>query len=192
MALNITPNYRNLTFAGTLPFIGCVLLMHFGVSELPLFGPLYNILSVYALVIATFLAGTLWGQHLHLEGDWPQKLLIWSNAITIVLWLGFLVLGFTQILMMCIVAFIALLFIDLRLFKDGILDRSYIQVRVIATIIVVAALIFGMMVPDDSIAAMEMPLSDEVMEALSAEPTDELLDEELAPSNASDASNAPE
>ena len=58
-----------LTYAGAIPFVFCALCLMIGVTQLPLLGPVEQVLSVYALVISTFLTGVHWGQHLHINED---------------------------------------------------------------------------------------------------------------------------
>ena len=46
-----------LTFAGTIPFIACAVLITLGVDSLSVLGKTSHILASYGLVIATFMAG---------------------------------------------------------------------------------------------------------------------------------------
>ncbi|WP_298970871.1 DUF3429 family protein [uncultured Psychrobacter sp.] len=53
-----------LTFAGSIPFIACAILLIVGVDSVLALGKTSNILATYGLVIATFMAGAQWGNHL--------------------------------------------------------------------------------------------------------------------------------
>ena len=57
-----------LTYAGTLPFIACTLCLVMNIRTVPILGSVDHILTVYGIIIATFLAGSHWGQHLSLLG----------------------------------------------------------------------------------------------------------------------------
>lgn len=131
-----------LTFAGTLPFIGCAILITLGIDAIIGLGETVTVLAVYGLVIATFMAGAHWGNHLGLnpEDDWAFKLPLFSNVIALLLWLGFLSLSIVGFLWLLIVAFVLLLFIDDGLHKCNIITRSYFKIRQYVTLIVVLSL----------------------------------------------------
>jgi hypothetical protein len=58
--------YPYPTYADTILFVVCAIALTLDIRQLPWIEPVDNTLSVYALVIANFLAGAHWGQHLHL------------------------------------------------------------------------------------------------------------------------------
>ena len=60
-----------LTFAGTIPFIACAILITMHIDAVIAMGTTAEILSAYGLVIATFMAGSQWGSHLVLTEDNP-------------------------------------------------------------------------------------------------------------------------
>lgn len=132
-----------LTFAGTLPFIACAVLLTIGVDAIRVLGKTEDVLAVYGLVIATFMAGAQWGNHLSLAGDnsWAYKLPIFSNIVALALWLGFLTLSTVGFIWLLIVSFIILLIIDYGLNNARIIDDKYFTVRKYVTLIVVIALI---------------------------------------------------
>lgn len=132
-----------LTFAGAIPFVICAFLMTVDIAAIPILGKTEYILSIYGLVIASFMAGAHWGNHLSLADDntWALKLPVFSNIIALGLWLGFLILstvGFTWLL---IVGFISLLVIDYGLYQAQIISDDYFKVRQYVTAIVVVSLI---------------------------------------------------
>lgn len=132
-----------LTYAGTLPFIICATCLAFGIKVIPLFGATEKILSVYSLVITTFLAGSHWGQHLHLDNKWEFYLPILSNIIAIILWLGFLTLPFKLLLINFMGILLVLLVIEQRFFKYGLIAGQYFRTRCFATAIVISTLIIS-------------------------------------------------
>lgn len=140
-ALKMKKIYPYLIYAGLIPFIGLAICLSFGINSLLWLGSTEKILSVYALVIANFLAGICWGHHLHLQGKWSQALPILSNIIVIVLWLSFLILGFGDLIVVFIVTFIMLLIIDYKLFQDKVITHQYFQVRCFITMAVILSLI---------------------------------------------------
>ena len=134
-----------LTFAGTLPFIFCAILITIGVDAIRVLGRTEDVLTVYGLVIATFMAGVQWGNHLSLADDnsWAVRLPIFSNIIALALWLGFLILSTAGFMWLLIISFIALLIIDYGLYQAQIISAKYFTVRKYVTLIVVIALIMA-------------------------------------------------
>lgn len=132
-----------LTFAGTIPFIAAAILLIMGVDAVRVFGKTEHILAVYGLVIATFMAGAQWGNHLSLTDDnrWAVRLPIVSNVVALILWLGFLTLSAVGFIGLLIFAFISLLMVDYGLYQAQIISPDYFTVRKYVTAIVVVALI---------------------------------------------------
>ncbi len=131
-----------LTFAGAIPFVACALLILVGIDTIPMLGASVYVLSTYGLIIASFMAGAQWGNHLSLnDGDmWSVGLPILSNVITIVLWFGFLILPTLGFMWLLILGFLSLLMIDYGLYRAHIIDATYFKVRKYVTLIVVLAL----------------------------------------------------
>jgi len=129
-----------LTFAGSLPFIIGAVCIFTEVNTLPLVGDVQHALSIYGLVIACFMAGAHWGQHLSLEGSWAMALPVCSNIAALVLWLSYLVLDFKQFLLALIAVFVCLLLIDVGLHRAKTITSNYHRVRVIVTTIVCVSL----------------------------------------------------
>lgn len=132
-----------LTFAGAIPFIVCAVFITIGIDAVRVLGETEEILAVYGLVIASFMAGAHWGNHLSLADDdpWAVKLPIYSNIIAIVLWLGFLSLSVAGFLWLLVIGFIGLLIIDYNLNIAGIISSKYLAVRKYVTLIVVLSLV---------------------------------------------------
>lgn len=133
-----------LTYAGTIPFIFCALCLYANMQELPILGSIEKILSVYGLVIAAFLAGSHWGQHLHINNNkWVILLPVLSNIIAILLWFSFLILNFKILMVMYIAVFIVLLIIDYCLFRANLITDSYFKTRFKVSFIVIISLIIS-------------------------------------------------
>ena len=133
-----------LTYAGVIPFVSCAVCLSLDIQSLPLLGSIERILSIYGLVISSFLAGAHWGQHLHInKSQWVRILPIFSNVIAVQLWLGFLLLSFKMQMVMFVAAFVFLLIIDHRLFQMDIITRHYFQTRFFASSIVITSLIIS-------------------------------------------------
>lgn len=135
--------YPYLSYAGTIPFIFCAFCLILDIRQLPLFGSVEKILSVYALVISSFLAGAHWGQHLQIQGTWSHTLPILSNITAVLLWSGFLILSFKAMIAMFIAAFVILLIIDKLLFQSDLITRQYFQTRCFVSAIVILTLIIS-------------------------------------------------
>lgn len=132
--------FNLLTYSGTIPFVLCAVCLCANIQQLPLLGSVETLLSAYALLISSFLAGSLWGQHLHVQGYWKRVLPILSNIIAVLIWLGYVRLSFDMQMAMFISAFVILLIVDYRLFQIHFLDRQVFRTRLIASAIVIMAL----------------------------------------------------
>lgn len=133
-----------LTYAGAIPFIVCAVFLNFDIVQLPLLGYVEKILSVYGLVISSFLAGVHWGQHLHInKGLWRCSLATLSNIIAVLLWFGFLVFSFKMLMAMFVAAFVVLLIIDYRLVHRDFIARNYFQTRFFVSAIVIISLMIS-------------------------------------------------
>ena len=132
-----------LTFAGAIPFVACALLLAVNIDSLPYLGATTDVLSIYGLVIASFMAGAQWGNHLSLADDnrWAIILPLVSNFIAIGLWLGFLTLSAIGFIWLLILGFASMLIIDYGLNRACIITQDYFKVRTYVTAIVVASLI---------------------------------------------------
>ena len=136
--------YPYLTYAGAIPFIICAICLVTDIQQLPLIGSVESILAAYALVISTFLAGAHWGQHLQMdETPGTISLPIISNIITVLLWIGFLILSFKLLLLLFVIAFAVLLMIDYRLFETDFITVHYFRTRLYVSAIVMASLIIA-------------------------------------------------
>lgn len=133
--------YLYLTLAGTIPFLVGTTCLLTGVDLLPGGIPTQSMVSAYALLILSFMAGVHWGQHLHLTGNWRTRLPLASNLIAISAWVGFLVLDFDALCLLLAGGFLVLLWIDRALLNATVISEAYFRTRVMATFIVAVSLI---------------------------------------------------
>jgi len=96
-------------------------------------------------VIASFMAGAHWGNHLDLADDnkWAIRLPLYSNVIALGLWLGFLILSPSSFIWLLVIGFISLLVIDYSLHRAQIISHAYFKVRQYVTAIVVISLVIA-------------------------------------------------
>ena len=132
-----------LIFAGAIPFVACAFLLIVDVVTVPMLGSVIDVLSAYGLVIASFMAGAHWGNHLDLADDnkWAVRLPLYSNVIALGLWLGFLILSASSFIWLLVVGFISLLVIDYSLHRAQIISDVYFKIRQYVTAIVVVSLV---------------------------------------------------
>ena len=135
--------YPYLSYAGALPFIFCSGCFILNIHTLPLLGDTDKVLSVYGLVITSFMAGSHWGQHLSLSGKWVIYLPTLSNINAIFLWFSFIIFPFKMLLFVFVISFFLLLSIDRVLFLACLISRKYFRTRCLVTLLVVSSLIFS-------------------------------------------------
>ena len=134
--------YILVTYAGTLPFLACVLMLYTGINELGLLGDINQLASIYALIIVSFIAGIHLGTYLFYNTQTPKFLFIVSNIVAALVWLTALsTSSFITFLIPCL-AFTYLLFVDYLLRREKFISLTYFSSRVIVTLISVIALLF--------------------------------------------------
>jgi len=129
-----------LAYAGTIPFVLCALLPWLGLPVVPRLGSTAEIAAGYSVAIASFMAGVHWGTFLYQSARTPLNLLLTSNAVTVGVWLAFLLMPAALSLMVMLGAFLILLSIDIRLAQMNLLTDEYLSMRRRVTGIVVACL----------------------------------------------------
>lgn len=130
-----------LAFAGAIPFTAAALLSLGDVGIAMPSGDLYGIAASYGLAIISFLAGTHWAFQLLRANETPFDLFISSNVAVVVVWLAFLALSMAWVLAIEAIAFVALLMVDYRLLKIGVVTELYFRARAIASAIATASLL---------------------------------------------------
>jgi hypothetical protein len=133
--------YTALALAGTLPFIASALLPLLGHDSLPHLGPLDQVVASYGLAIVCFLAGAHWGVYLSGRSTGSLNLFVISNVIFLAVWFAYVGAGINIAIGIQVAAFLALLFIDLRLKNSDVISAAYFQVRMMATMIAVVSLL---------------------------------------------------
>ena len=132
-----------LMYAGTLPFLLSLLCILIEI-KLPFdWMSVDRILTSYSLLIASFMAGVHWGQHLSEPSDWQHTLAFTSNAIALSAWFIYLLLPLSTQLFGFALIFLSLLAIDYKLFQAKILTYHYFYNRRNVTLIVVCSLLIS-------------------------------------------------
>lgn len=132
-----------LTYAGSIPFLFCAVCLFFNISEIPILGSVEKTLAAYGLMIASFMSGSHWGQHLNLHNKWGFYLPILSNFNVIILWFAFLIASFETLFFLYALSFLILLMIDRKLFKENLINFNYWRARVSVTLIVIVSLVLA-------------------------------------------------
>ena len=126
-------------YLGTIPFIfsgiGLILFAEYKFLDLDL----KTILSSYALLIGSFMAGIHWGQKL--EKEYPKlPLQLISNIVTLSFWFAFLLLPIKSFLIISGVLFLTILATDYFIRKRDDQNPAYYLHRAVVTGIVVCCL----------------------------------------------------
>jgi hypothetical protein len=134
-----------LPLAGTLPFIGAVICMALGIDALSSAFRIDAMLTVYALVIAGFMAGVHWGQALGLQGQTPARglptSLLWlSNLVALAIIAAAIMLSMHLLWLALALFFVVLLLIDFNLYRRGMMPLAYWRMRQLVTAVVVSCL----------------------------------------------------
>jgi hypothetical protein len=129
-----------LAYVGALPFVAGSLLFTFGVYNVPVLGGTAELLRSYSFAIAVFMCGVHWGQYLQDPQARHFNLLMISNALTVVLWLAYLLISFFIFSAMVIATFLALLWIDYQLYQSNSITWRYFKMRMGVTAVVCLSL----------------------------------------------------
>ena len=138
----MNPLIKILTYAGGLPFIIGAVCLCYQVTSLPYLGNTEQALSVYILIIASFIAGSYWGLQVSSDHKESTNLALFSNIVALLLWVSFLGLSFHELIFMYVFTFIAFLLIDGRLHRLAVLKTEYYHLRCRITLVVVFSLCF--------------------------------------------------
>lgn len=133
--------YSILALTGTAPFVACALLPLIGIDTLPVLGPLDFLASTYGLAIICFLAGAHWGTYLYGQSRTPFNLFVSSNVVLLAVWFAFIGANLAWSIVVQIIAFQILLFIDFRLNQGAIISTRYLRIRFVATLIATVSLL---------------------------------------------------
>ena len=135
------PIFPYLTYLGAVPFALGAVFLTLDILEIPPLGSVEPILSVYGVMIASFMAGAHWGQHFQINNSpWHFYLPVVSNIIVLILWVSFLMLSFKMLMAMLVVGFIALFAVDYYLSQINVIENHYLKTRLYVTTVVVVCL----------------------------------------------------
>ncbi len=127
-----------LTLAGTLPFIAGAVQAWTGLVP-SLDG--VALARGYGAVIAAFVAGIHWGAYLFNGARCGVNLLAWSNVVALSAWVALLLPTPRVGLVVLVACFAVLLWLDLRLHRNGVTPAWFHRLRIRATTIVIPALL---------------------------------------------------
>jgi hypothetical protein len=131
---------RLLTYAGVLPFAGAGALAFWGQLHLA-----ERLALSYGAVIASFLAGIHWAVYMQHGERCPRNLFIASNITALLVFASLLLENIKVALLLQVLCFLYLLTLDLKLHLAGLWPEWFYRLRLVATALVVLALI-GVMV----------------------------------------------
>jgi hypothetical protein len=136
---------NTLTYSGTLPLIGSVILLYFPMMiapALPMAGLDGAVISsTYSAVIISFLCGIHWAAYLFFSDRCPRYLLIISNIVALLAWVSLLLSHQLAAALLQAACFIFLLGLDVWLRDAGIYAEWFFRLRRNATLIVVICLL---------------------------------------------------
>ena len=123
MNINKKNLYAYLIYAGLTPyFISCFLFI-INLKDIPILGNLERSLSIYNLIIISFLSGYHWGIHFKLEDKWSFYLPLTSTGIALFIGFSYLLLPFLGFLITFLISLALLLWIDKKLSKQNIISQ---------------------------------------------------------------------
>ncbi|WP_461537989.1 DUF3429 domain-containing protein [Spongorhabdus nitratireducens] len=139
------PFYSLLALAGTLPFICWVVFRLHHIEYIPYIGHMSIAGTIYTSLIIAFMAGTLWGNSLHVAGRSGKMMLLFSNILALTPWIATLILPLgVYLLATFAICFLLLLGGDWALVRKGQISVNYFMTRlVITTIVVITLVILG-------------------------------------------------
>ena len=133
-----------LIFLGSIPFIFFSFLKLFNYQEF--FQIEINfILSIYSLSIISFICGSHWGIFLS-NSNLGINLFLLSNFLTILSFIGFLLLEERNYFFLQILILIILLLIDVYIFRKKITQKKYVNTRILVTFLVSSFLVIPIII----------------------------------------------
>ena len=133
-----------LIFLGSIPFVFFSFLRIISLEEFFYFDINY-ILSIYSLLIISFICGSHWGLFLT-NNTLKINLFFLSNLLTISSFFGILFLKMNYFFLLQILILIILLLIDFYIYRQNITQLKYIYSRMLITILVVICLIIPVII----------------------------------------------
>lgn len=133
-----------LIFLGSIPFVFFSFLRIISLEEFFYFDINY-ILSIYSLLIISFICGSHWGLFLT-NNTLKINLFFLSNFFTILSFFGILFLKVNYFFLLQILILIILLLIDFYIYRQNITQLKYIYSRIIITTLVVICLVIPLII----------------------------------------------
>jgi hypothetical protein len=121
-----------LAWLGTLPFM-IALIVSFTPYRLHIWPFLVVIVSTYAAMIVTFIAGTHWGLSYNLPENKARKVMIFSNLITLLAWLGILFPSWLISWIIVLSCYWLAYAVDKSIHRHGGSDAAYLNMRLHVT-----------------------------------------------------------
>ena len=133
-----------LIILGSVPFIFFSFLKLFNYQEF--FQIEINfILSIYSLSIISFICGSHWGIFLS-NSNLGINLFLLSNFLTILSFIGLLLLEERNYFFLQILILIILLLIDVYIFRKKITQKKYVNTRILVTFLVSSFLVIPIII----------------------------------------------
>ncbi|OIN84170.1 DUF3429 domain-containing protein [Francisella sp. TX07-6608] len=133
-----------LAYSGLIPFLFFTICLLFNYKHTLIFGNTIQALSIYGLIIASFLAGTHWGRQINIESPIVKLFLqISSNINVIAIWFAYLNLNSKYFILLLIIEFLVLLKIDYYIYKLKITSSRYflyIRLPITSAVVILLAI----------------------------------------------------
>ena len=121
-----------LAWLGTIPFI-LAFMVSLTAYRLEAWPFLVVIVSTYAAMIVTFIAGSHWGMSAHIPADKAKKVMIYSNLITLFAWLGILFPSWIISWVIVLSCYWLAYALDRTICRHGGSDPAYLKMRLHVT-----------------------------------------------------------
>lgn len=131
--MNDSRTFTFLALLGAVPFAAGAVLPLVGVASIEPIGDITRALAIYGLTILCFLTGIHWATQLYRPESTPFNLFVVSNVVFLIVLGAFLAAPLNAAMGVQILAFIAVLAIDIKLQGAGLLASPYMRIRYIAT-----------------------------------------------------------
>ncbi len=128
--------HTTLPLLGVIPFVAGSLGLYIDYN----LQFIHVVLSAYALMIVSFMAGVHWGQHLSIDNGMSKKLALSSNVIALMASVGFFALPFHVFYLLAAVLLLVILIVDLCYKPELGLCDAYKKTRIIVTTIAAVSL----------------------------------------------------
>jgi len=132
-----------LSWFGTLPFIIATIIC-FTKFKIFVWPFLVVIISTYAAMIVTFVAGSHWGMSATLDYKKAKKIMISSNVITLLAWAGILFPSWIVSWSIILVCYWLAFLMDRVIFLNGGSSMTYLKMRLYITVFVSLSLLIMM------------------------------------------------